>query len=101
MAEIPVKIYKCDDPVDIAVLIQPDHQDQEVGAFVFAKTSVASRLRTIQSSADGYCLITVPSLFLVSPHPPFKWFGLSINGYFAASFSSISIPQPGFSFTQK
>jgi hypothetical protein len=48
-----------------------------------------------------YCLITVPSRLRISPHPPFRWFALSVKGNFAASFSSISMPHPGRSFTQK
>lgn len=44
-----------------------------------------------------YCLITVPSRSRISPQPPFN--GLAVKGALAASFSSISMPQPGFSLT--
>src|SRR6266436_3713424 len=50
---------------------------------------------------DYYCLITVPSRFRISPHPPFRSSGPEINGDLAAAFSSISIPHPGFSLTHR
>jgi len=46
-----------------------------------------------------YCLITVPSRKRISPQPPFSW--LAVKGALAASFSSISMPQPGFSLTHR
>ena len=46
-----------------------------------------------------YCLMTVPSGRRMMPQPPFR--PPSLNGALAASFSSISIPQPGFSLTHK
>ena len=49
----------------------------------------------------GYCLMTVPSRLRISPHPPFRPFSLCVNGDLAAAFSSISIPHPGFSLTQR
>ncbi len=48
-----------------------------------------------------YCLITVPSRRRTSPHPPLRLFCPAVNGNFAAACSSISIPHPGFSFTQR
>lgn len=53
------------------------------------------------SHSDYYCLITVPSRFRISPHPPFKLSGPDTNGALAAAFSSISIPQPGCSLTHR
>ena len=54
-----------------------------------------------QASLPLYCLITVPSLRRTSPQPPLSLFRSSDSklpyGYFAASFSSTSIPQPGAS----
>src|SRR6476620_7023582 len=50
---------------------------------------------------DDYCLMTVPSRLRISPHPPFRFSGPLVNGDLAAAFSSISIPQPGFSLTHK
>jgi hypothetical protein len=47
-----------------------------------------------------YCLITVPSALRISPQPPLRPL-LSTNGALAAAFSSISMPQPGFSFTHR
>ena len=50
-----------------------------------------------------YCLIIVPSFFRISPQPPLRVFRSPFspnpNGYFAAAFSSTSIPHPGASFT--
>jgi hypothetical protein len=46
-----------------------------------------------------YCLITVPSRRRISLQPPFS--GLAVKGALAASFSSISMPQPGFSLTHR
>lgn len=51
------------------------------------------------SSRGRYCLITVPSRRRISPQPPFN--GLAVKGALAASFSSISMPQPGFSLTHR
>ena len=59
--------------------------------WAFCRTCTGMRIR--------YCLITVPSRSLISPQPPFK--GLAVNGDFATSFSSISIPHPGFSLIHK
>jgi hypothetical protein len=53
----------------------------------------------IELSAGFYCLITVPSRSRISPHPPLS--GLTVKGALAASFSSISMPQPGFSLTHR
>ena len=53
------------------------------------------------SESDDYCLITVPSRFRISPHPPFRLSGPDTNGSLAAAFSSISIPHPGCSFTHR
>ena len=54
-------------------------------------------------SLNTYCLMIVPSFRRISPHPPLSVFRSPVspkpNGYFAAAFSSTSIPQPGASFT--
>ena len=47
-----------------------------------------------------HCLITVPSRRRISPQPPFSR-AAAVKGAFAAAFSSISMPQPGFSFTHR
>ena len=58
----------------------------------------------------AYCLMIWPSRFRTSPQPPFRPLrgllvlllgaaplpGVPWNGNFAAAFSSISMPQPGF-----
>src|SRR5580698_7964762 len=49
----------------------------------------------------AYCLITVPSSRRISPQPPFRLLAPLVNGAFAAAFSSTSMPQPGFSLTQR
>ena len=53
----------------------------------------------IGGSGTSYCLITVPSRRRMTPHPPFRLprAPSDRNGYFAASFSSISMPHPGAS----
>jgi hypothetical protein len=50
---------------------------------------------------SNYCLITVPSIRRISPHPPFRPLAGLVNGALAAAFSSTSMPQPGFSLTQR
>src|ERR1700722_1041720 len=48
-----------------------------------------------------YCFITVPSRRRISPQPPLRLLAPGVNGAFAAAFSSTSMPQPGFSLTQR
>src|ERR1041385_2182052 len=52
-----------------------------------------------------YCLITWPSFLRISPQPPFRRLRSPCSpnpkGYFAAAFSSTSMPHPGDSLTQR
>jgi hypothetical protein len=62
---------------------------------------VSPETRRWRGRPSRYCLITVPSLRRTSPQPPLSLFRSSNSklpyGYFAASFSSTSMPQPGAS----
>lgn len=66
---------------------------------IFQQGGVRPLFLCLLMEESPYCLMTVPSRSRISPHPPLS--GLARNGALAASFSSISIPQPGFSLTHR
>ncbi len=53
-------------------------------------------LALARAHCRAHCLIIWPSPRRSSPQPPFSPSRGLVNGYFAAAFSSTSIPQPGF-----